>query len=161
MAIRENRPLPAHNPDCLGCGPDNPAALHLEVTRVGDEVVSMVRFDHRHTGGPGLAHGGALATACDDLFGFVLYVAAVPGVTRSLQVEYLAPVVLDRPYRITARLDRRDGRKLYMSAEGVTGDGTLAFSATALFLVVGLSHFQRFGSVERSPGLASLRSEHD
>ena len=84
-------PLPPHSPTCMGCGPDNPAGLQLEVFRSGDEVYTDVTFDERHIGAPGLAHGGAVAAACDDLFGFTLWIALTPAVTRSLTVDYLAP----------------------------------------------------------------------
>lgn len=156
MIWEENVALPPHNPQCLGCGPDNPAGLHLEVVRVGNDVVTEITFDLRQRGGPGLAHGGALAVACDDLFGFVTYLVGEPAVTRSLQIEYHRPVALDQSYRIAARLDRRDGRKLHMSGEGADSDGALAFSATALFLVVEVAHFERFGTIEADPGLTAL-----
>ena len=68
--------LPPHSSQCMGCGPDNPAGLAMQVRREGDEVVCEQTFDHRQVGAPGLAHGGAVAAACDDLFGFVLYLVA-------------------------------------------------------------------------------------
>lgn len=145
-------PLPAHGEHCLGCGPENPAGLHMAVERLGDEVVTELVLDRRHVGAPGLAHGGAVATACDDLFGFVLYVVGELAVTRSLQVEYLVPTRLGQPYRIAARLDHRDGRDLRMSAEGIGPDARLAFSARALFRVVKRSHFERFGPSITHPG---------
>lgn len=150
--------LPAHGAECLGCGPDNPAALHMKVVRIGDEVVTDLVLDRRHVGAPGLAHGGAVATACDDLFGFVLYLVGEAGVTRSLQVEYLTPTVLGRSYRIAARLDRREGRNLHMSAEGTGPDGRVAFTSSALFVVVSRRHFERFGPLTTNPGLNSMLS---
>ncbi|HZZ52599.1 MAG TPA: PaaI family thioesterase [Pseudonocardia sp.] len=150
-------PLPAHGEHCLGCGPDNPAGLHMRVERLGDEVVTELVLDRRHVGAPGLAHGGAVATACDDLFGFVLYLVGELAVTRSLQVEYLVPTRLGEPYRIAARLDRRDGRDLHMSAEGAGPDGRVAFSARAVFRVVNRSHFERFGPLITHPGFQRLR----
>ncbi|WP_051343010.1 PaaI family thioesterase [Pseudonocardia spinosispora] len=162
MAMPEDATLPPHTAQCLGCGPDNPAGLHMEVRPSGEGLVTDVVFDGRLVGAPGVAHGGAVATACDDLFGFlVLYAAGVTAVTRSLQVEYHAPVVLDRSYRITATLDSREGRKLQVSAEGIAEGGTRAFSATALFLAVDLSHFTPFGTFQHNPGLAALLRERD
>ena len=86
--------LPAHHPQCLGCGPDNPHGHHLQVWRDGDRVRSRHVFDPRHVGAPGIAHGGAVATVLDDLFGFVLYVVGDLAVTRHLEVGYRAPVLL-------------------------------------------------------------------
>lgn len=137
--------LPAHSADCLGCGPSNAAGLALEVHREGEHVVTETRFDARHVGTPGLAHGGAVATACDDLFAFVLHLVDVPAVTRTLEVGYRAPVALDTTFRISAWLDRREGRRLFMVAEGVDGDGTVRFDARAVFVVVDPGHWERHG----------------
>ena len=137
--------LPPHSTHCLGCGPDNAAGLNMQVRREGDTVVCDQVFDRRQVGAPGLAHGGAVAAACDDLFGFVLYLIAEPAVTRTLEVGYRRPVQLGTTYRIRARLVHREGRKLHMSAEGTDPDGSLSFDANAVFVVVDLAHFTRYG----------------
>ena len=73
--------LPSHTTTCMGCGPDNPHGLRLVVHRSGDAVYTDVTFDERHIGAPGLAHGGAVAAACDDVLGFTLWIAGTPAVT--------------------------------------------------------------------------------
>jgi len=134
--------LPPHYPTCLGCGPDAPQGYHLQVRREGDEIVTEHVFEARHSGAPGIAHGGAVATVVDDVLGFLLYVARVPGVTRHLEVEYLRPVLVGVPYAVRARTDSRDGRKLWVSCTGTGPDGTPAFTARGLFLAVDLAHFE-------------------
>lgn len=133
--------LPPHYPTCLGCGPDAEQGFHLQVRREADEVVVEHTFEPRHGGAQGIAHGGAVATVVDDLLGFLLYVAMAPGVTRRLEVDYLKPVLLNVPYTVRGRLDRRDGRKLFVSCEGTDPTGVVAFRGTGLFVVVALSHF--------------------
>ena len=133
--------LPPHYPTCLGCGPDATQGFHLQVRREGDEVVAEHVFEPRHSGAQGIAHGGAVATVVDDVLGFLLYVARAPGVTRRLEVDYLKPVLVGVPYVVRGRLDRRDGRKLFVSCEGTDPQGTVAFRGTGLFIVVALSHF--------------------
>ncbi|TCK27525.1 PaaI family thioesterase [Pseudonocardia endophytica] len=147
-----------HSSGCMGCGPDNPAGLRMAVRRDGDDVVTDIVFDERQAGAPGLAHGGAVAAACDDLFGFVLYLARTPAVTKTLQVEYFSPVPLGAAHRIRGRLVERDGRKLHMRAEGSADDGTVRFTATALFVQVPRSHFEAFGTFEDHPGLTRLEA---
>ena len=71
--------LPSHTPTCMGCGPDNPHGLGLVVYRSADVVYADVTFDERHIGAPGLAHGGAVAAACDDVLGFTLWIARHTG----------------------------------------------------------------------------------
>lgn len=99
-------------------------------------------FDARHSGAPGIVHGGAVATVVDDLFGFVLHLVGEPAVTRQLQVDYLAPIRLDAPLDLAAHLARRDGRKLFLEANGTdVASGRTLLTAQAVFVVVPLEHF--------------------
>lgn len=133
--------LPPHYPTCLGCGPDAPEGFHLQVRRDGDGVVAEHVFEDRHSGAPGIAHGGAVATVVDDVLGFLLYVVRAPGVTRRLEVDYLKPVLTGVPYVVRGQVDRRDGRKIWVSCSCTDPDGVVAFRAVGLFVVVELSHF--------------------
>lgn len=138
--------LPPHFPSCLGCGPDNPHGHHLQVRRDGeDAVLTRHTFDERHVGAPGVAHGGAVATVVDDLFGFLLYLVGELAVTRRLEIDYRAPVRLGVPYLLRARVVRRDGRKLFVDAAGTDEAGTPVLSAAALFVVVDQQHFTLAG----------------
>jgi acyl-coenzyme A thioesterase PaaI-like protein len=98
-------------------------------------------FDSAHAGGPGLAHGGAVSAVCDDLLGHVLAIYEVPAVTRRLEVDYLAPVLLHEPHQLAARLIERDGRKCWVEGEATGPDGRVRFTARGLFVQVGLEHF--------------------
>ena len=133
--------LPPHWPTCLGCGTENEGGFHLQVRREGDEIVAEHTFADRHSGAPGIAHGGAVATVVDDVLGFLLNVARIPGVTRHLEVEYLKPVLIGVPYVVRAKVDSLDGRKLWVSCACTAPDGTVTFTAKALFLKVRLEHF--------------------
>ena len=133
--------LPPHYPTCLGCGPEAEHGYHLSVRRDGEEVVTTHVFTQAQSGGPGVAHGGAVATVVDDLLGYLLYVVRKPGVTRKLEVEYLKPVLVDEPHEVRGRVDRVDGRKVWVSCEGTDARGVVRFRGTGLFIEVPLSHF--------------------
>lgn len=133
--------LPPHYPTCFGCGPQAQAGLHLEVRMEADEVVADYAFGPAHSGAPGIAHGGTVAALVDDLLGYTLYLVREPGVTRRLEVDYLKPVLVGTTYTLRGRVDRRDGRKIFCSCEGTAADGTVAFRAQGLFVVVPLAHF--------------------
>ena len=138
--------LPPHYPTCLGCGPDAEQGYHLQVRREGDEMVAEHVFEPRHSGAPGIAHGGAVATVVDDVLGFMLYVVLAPGVTRKLEVEYLKPVLIGVRYSIRAKVDEIDGRKLWFSCSCTDPEGVETFRAKGLFLTVGLEHFAQGSS---------------
>ena len=141
--LGDDGPLPPHYPTCLGCGPEAAQGFHLQVRRDGEEVVTEHVFEPRHSGAPGIAHGGAVATVVDDVLGFLLYLAGVPGVTRMLQVDYVKPVRVGVPYTVRARVEQRDGRKVWVTCSGRAGDGVEAFRARGLFLAVPLEHFDQ------------------
>lgn len=142
--------LPPHSQDCVGCGPANPAGLGLQVVRTAEGVEAVHSFDAPHVGAPGIAHGGAVALAFDDLFGFTLYTVGALAVTRSLTVEYQAPFRLHHPYTFRAQLRERNGRRLLLHAEAWDNVGRMAGSATATFVVVRADHFVSGG--ERPDG---------
>jgi acyl-coenzyme A thioesterase PaaI-like protein len=133
--------LPSHHANCLGCGEDNPHGHHLEVRRAGDGVVAVHVFDRRHEGAPGIAHGGAVATVIDDLYGFLQYLVGGPAVTRRLELEYLRPVLLEVPYRLEAQLTGRDERRLQVAATITGPEGQKVLASTAVFVLVDVDHF--------------------
>lgn len=135
--------LPSHSPTCAGCGADNPAGLGLQVDATETGVRSVHRFDHRQEGAPGITHGGMVAAAFDDLFGFLLYRVGELAVTRSVTVEYLRPVLLHTDYEFTARARQRSGRRLLVEAEAVDQVGATIATAHATFVTVDLHHFQQ------------------
>ena len=142
------RLLPGHTADCFGCGSQNASGLGLQVYRVGDEIFTDIGFDERYIGGPGLAHGGAIASACDELLGFTVWLIGAPAVTRALTIDYLAPVPLHETHRITGRVDEEKGRAILVSAQGVNSVGKVSFAASGVYVRVPLEHFGDFGALE-------------
>lgn len=98
-------------------------------------------LDDRHEGAPGLAHGGAVAAALDDLFGGLLVVLEAPAVTANLSVDFRRPVALGARLELSAHLVSEDGRKLEFHGV-VESDGIVLAQATALFVRVDISHFE-------------------
>lgn len=133
--------LPAHWPTCFGCGPDSEAGLRVVCRQVGEEIHATYAFEERHAGAPGIAHGGTVAALVDDVCGFMLFVIRKPAVTRKLEVEYLRPVLVGVAYEVVAKVDRREGRKLFVSCEGRDPQGVLTFSGLGLFVIVPFDHF--------------------
>jgi acyl-coenzyme A thioesterase PaaI-like protein len=143
MTDEDRTPLPSHAPACFGCGPQNPCGLGLHAWRDGEEVQGRVTFAAHHSGAPGFAHGGAVATALDDCLGFLLYVIGQPAVTAKLEVNYRKPVTIDTEYRLHARLHRRHRRKLYTSIEMRDARDTIVAEGTGLFVTVTMEHFTK------------------
>lgn len=100
-------------------------------------VYADATFTERHVGAPGLAHGGAVAAACDDVLAFTLWIAGTPAVTRRLTVDYLLPVPLGQPHRITAHI-----------------------TAQAVFIIVSADHFAAHGDSTGFGGLFEQLARH-
>jgi acyl-coenzyme A thioesterase PaaI-like protein len=116
-------------------GTSNPASIDLDVGYEGDEVVARVVLRRAFEGAPGRAHGGIVAAAFDDVTGFVIGNLQEPAFTGELTVRYLAPVPVDEPLEMRARLDGRERRKLFISGEARAGE-TVVATCRAIYITV-------------------------
>jgi len=121
-------------------GWSNPTGVELEVRFDNGEVIADVVLRRAFEGAPGRAHGGIVAAAFDDVTGFVIGKLQEPAFTGELTVRYLAAVPVDVPLEIRARLDGRERRKLFISAELRTSDAVVA-RCRAIYITVDLSRF--------------------
>ena len=141
MAQRYLEPLPADgellltSPERPFAGRANPYGIPLEVCYRAPGVQTELVLGAAYEGAPGRSHGGVVAAIFDDLTGFVLSTLGVMAYTGRLTVHYHAGVPLDVPVVFRARLASRDGRKLFVEAEGSDGTTQLA-TAEALFIQI-------------------------
>ena len=142
MATDGFRPLPSHYDRCFGCGRDHPTGLHLEMWGLDDELRVRGSFTvtEHHQGAPGLAHGGVISAAVDEGMGYMLWLVGSPAVTARLEVDFRRPVPVGSRLELHARVDRREGRKIWASMQGRVDD-EVAVEAEALYVMVGLEHF--------------------
>jgi acyl-coenzyme A thioesterase PaaI-like protein len=145
LALMQNRPAGAimgglgFEDRAVG-GTSNPTSVDMRVRYIGDEVVADLVLRPAFEGAPGRAHGGIVAAAFDDVTGFVIGQLQEPAFTGELTVRYVAPVPVDEPLELRARLDSRDGRKLLISAEVRAGDAVVA-TCRAIYITVDPSRF--------------------
>ena len=116
-------------------GATNPTSVDVTVELEPDEVVARVVLRRAFEGAPGRAHGGIVAAAFDDVTGFVIGMLKEPAFTGELTVRYLAPVPVERELEIRARLEGRERRKLFITAEARAGDVVVA-TCRAIYVTV-------------------------
>ena len=116
-------------------GADNPTSVDIDVAFEPDEVVARVVLRRAFEGAPGRAHGGIVAAAFDDVTGFVIGMLQEPAFTGELTVRYVAPVPVERPLLMRARLTGRERRKLFIEAEAHHGDQLVA-TCKAIYITV-------------------------
>jgi len=101
-----------------------------------------------HQGAPGLAHGGLLTTAMDEVLGSLNWLLGKPAVTAHLECDFRRPVPVGTELSMRARVDGALGRRVYMSGEALIG-ARVAVSARAIFVQVPIEHFLEHGSSEQ------------
>jgi acyl-coenzyme A thioesterase PaaI-like protein len=121
-------------------GQTNPTGVDMTVDMANDEIVAEVFLRRAFEGAPGRAHGGIVAAAFDDITGFVIGKHGQPAFTGELTVRFLAPVPVEEPLIVRARLDGSERRKLFISADATAGD-TLVATCKAIYITVDPSIF--------------------
>ena len=143
--------LGGHYDMCFGCGAKHPTGLHMVVTAgEGLTVRGVFTVSPNHQGAPGLAHGGLLTTAFDDVLGSRNWLRLGPAVTGRLEVDFRRPVPVDSVLHLDGEIIGQAGRKVYVRGVGRLGapDGPVALTAAALFVQVDLAHFRDNGRRE-------------
>lgn len=143
--------LPSHYPGCMGCGIGHPTGLRMRIVAgEGLTVRGSFEVSEHHQGAPGLAHGGLIALAMDEVLGGLGWLLRTPMVTGRLQVEYLRPVPVATQLALHAEVSGMSGRRIFTQgtahADGLQGD--LLARAFAVFVAVPLEHFSTHGRAD-------------
>jgi acyl-coenzyme A thioesterase PaaI-like protein len=125
-----------HGEVCPVSGAENPLGLAMTTWRAGEEVRASVTLGIAAAGSPGIAHGGVIAALLDDLMGFVLVsLTRTQGVTATLSVSYRRAVPIGVELQLRGRLQRREGRKLFIEGS-IAFDGEVLAQGEALFIAL-------------------------
>ena len=106
------------------------------ITAYGADGVEMAgEFTRFYVGGNMAVHGGVLPLLFDHLCGMVVHATQRPiSRTAYLKVDYRKVTPIDTPLVVRGRVDSAEGRKSFISAELVDGDGTVLAEAHALMV---------------------------
>ena len=96
----------------------NPLAPPMGFT-LGDDhnARTTIRLGLAYQGPPGRVHGGVVATLLDHIMGYAAGTVGRWIFTRSLTIDYDHAVPLFDELELAARVDRIDGRKIWVSGE--------------------------------------------
>ena len=139
-----------YHPMSLVGGTAHPTAPQLHTVGTEDGVAGTVVLGPAYEGGPGLAHGGILSLLFDHAMGQALFVAGHSAMTVSLEVRYRAPTPLGVPLAVSARMDGRDGRKLFVAAQVVV-DGRVSAEARGVFVQLTSANVAQIFPANRVP----------
>ena len=144
-------PLPhAAQNRCFGCGPANPAGLHLEFLQAEDgSVVCLPTVSNTFEGPVGLLHGGIIATLLDEAMSKAVRARGLTAMTRQMEVDYLRPVPVAAPIRIEGRMMRSEGRKHWTEARILNAKGSTLAAGKGRFVEVRASKIMAGRSEDR------------
>jgi acyl-coenzyme A thioesterase PaaI-like protein len=126
----------ATNGMCFACGERNPIGLHLSFSLSGNECTSEFHIQDNYQGFSGIAHGGLLATALDEVMARLLYDKGYRAITARLEVRYRLPAEVGQTLQLRARLLKIKGRLFETEAQATLKDGTLIAEAKATSMSV-------------------------
>ena len=94
----------------------------------------MVRFRRFHLGRNGAVHGGAVAQMWDSVLGFAAFrlTRSLKQRTAYLHVNYRQIVPIDKELQVDARIDRAEGRKIFVTGRLLDGDAVLCRRRSAV-----------------------------
>ncbi|OCB27926.1 thioesterase [Mycobacterium malmoense] len=106
------------------------------LTRYAPDGVEMTgHFSRFHVGGNHAVHGGVLPLLFDNLFGMVSHAAGRPiSRTAFLHVDYRKVTPIDTPLSVRGRVTSTEGRKAFVSAELLDGDGAVLAEGNGLMV---------------------------
>ena len=123
---------------CFACGKANPIGLKLEFERTDEECSATFIPQREHQSYDGRMHGGLISTLLDEVMGNYLYIATgKPAYTAKIEVRFRQPVFIGEKIKAVARLKRKKGRLVEMTAQIIKEDGVLAAEAEAKMMCEG------------------------
>jgi acyl-coenzyme A thioesterase PaaI-like protein len=129
----------------------NPYAPPMKLDFEGDEATASVTFGPVFEGAPGFVHGGIVAAAFDQLFGYLQLRKQTPSLTRSLTVRYHRPTPIATELLLRARVSTSEGRKHHVEAE-LRSLGVVTADAEGTFICLEGEAFRRlFDGLPASP----------
>jgi acyl-coenzyme A thioesterase PaaI-like protein len=92
-------------------------------------------FGRETQGPPGHVHGGAMAAVLDEAMGGVCWLNGHRTVAAKISVSFLEMLKLETETTVESRIERVDGRKVYLRAALMDGERRVAES-DGLFIVL-------------------------
>jgi acyl-coenzyme A thioesterase PaaI-like protein len=99
-------------------------------------------FGRETQGPPGHVHGGAMAAVLDEAMGGACWMNGHRTVAAQISVSFIAMLKLETETMVESRVERTDGRKVYVRARLFGAGATPIAEADGLFVVLREEVFQ-------------------
>ncbi|MBW2713569.1 MAG: PaaI family thioesterase [Deltaproteobacteria bacterium] len=122
----------------------NPIAPPINMWIDGETVRGTVTLGWAYEGPPSCVHGGFVVAVFDQFLGFTQVLTKQPGVTGTLTTRFEKPTPLNTQLRLEARVQKVEGRKIFIEGEMYAGE-TRTASCKGLFLSIPPETFRTLG----------------
>jgi uncharacterized protein (TIGR00369 family) len=130
---------------CFGCGTENQVGLSLRPRHEGEWIVADFVPKPHHRGFSRVVHGGIIASVLDEIVSAAASIAAGRlTTTRSLEVEFLRPVLLTERYEVRGRATAHEGDTRTAEAELRAADGKPVARARGQFVELTPERAEKF-----------------
>lgn len=130
---------------CFVCGLQNPIGLKMAFYQTEDgECVTRITPDDEYQGYPGVLHGGIVTAILDETLGrTIIGTTGLFAVTAKFEVKFHQPVPTGCPLTARGRITRRRTRTFEAAGELVLEDGTVAASASGVYIRLPVEEMER------------------
>ena len=137
---------------CFACGMNNPVGLHMEFYTDGHTVFSWLKVPPQLCGWRHIIHGGIISTILDEVMSWTAHHMIKKLIlTRSIQVEFLHPLFVEKEIRAEGRVRRLNSdREAVLAAEIINDSGKPCARATGTFALLTPKVARRLGVIEES-----------
>jgi len=126
-------------------GKDKVEKYEIYKKKQGEEILAVVVFGKALNGHPKVVHGGITALVFDNSFGWLFLCLEKPlAVTANLSINYRSPLAANTTCVLKAKIDRIEGRKMFMSAILEDTKGKLIAESTTLFLSISMPWYVKY-----------------
>jgi uncharacterized protein (TIGR00369 family) len=125
-----------HN--CFACGIRNSHGLHMRFATNGEILESRLTLPEHLCSWENVAHGGITSTLLDEVMGWAaIHLLRRLVLTKTMTVDYLKPVYVGQPIRVTGEIhERLNDREVIMAGFLYDHNDSLRARATGNFALI-------------------------
>lgn len=102
--------------------------------KIDKSLVGKAWFGPLAKGPPGYAHGGSQAALLDDAMGAAAWMIQLPVVAVNINIDFKKMLPLNTEVLVEARVEKQDGRKVYVQSRIYDQSGDEFATGKGLFL---------------------------
>ena len=104
--------------------------------RESKEFLARAWFGPEAEGPPGLCHGGSQAALLDEGMGAAAWLAGYTVLAAKIEINFRKSIPLGTVVTVNASIDRKEGKKVYVTGSLVSDSGTVYTEGSGLFIEV-------------------------